>query len=352
VIAEAGVNHNGDRDKAFQLVDAAAAAGADAVKFQIFSASDLVTKSAEKACYQKAFTGGDARQLEMLQQLELPFDVFRELAVHCRDRGIIFLSTAFGQDSLYFLVDELGVNTLKIPSGDITNGPLLLAHARTRRNLIVSTGMATLGEIEDALALITFGLLGSKEAPSATAFRAAYQSSTGQDALREMVTLLHCTTEYPAPLDEINLAAMKSMAATFGLPVGYSDHSEGIAVPVAAAAMGACIIEKHFTLDRNLPGPDHKASLEPDELAEMVRMVRVVSQARGSPVKGPTRSELRNLGIARRSLVASRPILCGEVFTEENVSIKRPGTGISPMRYWEVIGTESQRDYSEDEMLK
>jgi len=350
VIAEAGVNHNGDRAMAISMVDAAAEAGADAVKFQIFAASDLVTKSAEKAGYQKAATGSDTNQLEMLQKLELPFNDFRDIAAHCKDIGITFMSTAFGHESLSFLVDELGVSTLKIPSGDITNGPLLLAHARTGKDLIVSTGMATLGEVEGALALIAFGLLGGGDVPSEAAFLAAYQSSAGQRILRDKVTLLHCTTEYPAPLDEINLAAMASMASCFGLPVGYSDHSEGIAVPVAAVAMGAGIIEKHFTLDRKLPGPDHTASLEPDELAEMVRMIRVVGEARGSQVKGPSPSELRNRDIARRSLVAGRPIRRGELFTEENVSVKRPGTGISPMRYWDVIGTESMQDYYEDEV--
>lgn len=355
IIAEAGVNHNGQRDLAFQLVDAAVTAGVDAVKFQTFNAEKLVTKSAVKADYQQKMTGSDDSQYAMLKKLELDHQTHRELIQYCQEQGVEFLSTAFDEESLDFLANGLGLQIFKLPSGEITNGPLLLAHARLGRNIILSTGMATLGEVEEALGVLTFGMLhgqNTKPSPSRSAFREAYASAEGQQLLREKVTLLHCTTEYPAPVDEINLNAMQTMRSEFGLQTGYSDHSEGITVPVAATAMGATLIEKHFTLDRELPGPDHKASLEPDELAAMVRAIRVVEQAMGDGIKSPTISELENRPIVRKSLVAAEVIQPGAVFSERNIVIKRPGTGISPMEYWEMLGKTSHTLIGEDEVLR
>lgn len=354
IIAEAGVNHNGDSKLAFQLVDAAVQAGADAVKFQTFKAENMVTKKADKADYQKQTTQSDESQYTMLKRLELSYELHHELIKYCQQHGIEFLSTAFDQESLDFLVNDLGLKTLKIPSGEITNGPLLLAHAVTGCNLILSTGMATLGEIEEALGVLAFGLLykgSSQIEPSRAAFQQAYLSAEGQAVLKQKVTLLHCTTEYPAPMEEINLNAMANMQKSFGLQAGYSDHSEGITVPTAATALGAKIIEKHFTLDRELPGPDHKASLEPDELVEMVNAIRVVEMAMGDGIKGPTPSEVKNREIARKSLVTRCKIVEGDLFTEENLVCKRPGVGISPMFYWEYLGQKSSKSLDEDQCL-
>ncbi|TLS66734.1 N-acetylneuraminate synthase [Mariprofundus erugo] len=351
VIAEAGVNHNGSLEMARQLIDAAVEAGADAVKFQTFKADKLVTGSAEKAAYQMKATGKEESQHAMLKRLELSCEVHHELLSHCNKMGISFLSTAFDEESLNFLVREIGLRTLKVPSGEITNGPLLLAHAQTGCDLIVSTGMATLEEIEAALGVIAFGLLGIEEHPSINAFRAAYESERGKSLLKEKVTLLHCTTEYPAPPADINLRAMQTMRSAFGLRVGYSDHSEGIAVSVAAAALGATLIEKHFTLDKTLDGPDHKASLEPEELSSMVAAIRTVELALGTAEKKPAASELKNRAVARKSLVASELIREGELFSMENMTVKRPGNGMSPFRYWQLLGKRASRDYASDEMI-
>jgi len=341
IIAEAGVNHNGDHEKAFQLVDMAVEAGVDAVKFQTFKAENVVTENAEKATYQKKTTGNTESQFEMLKRLELPHEVHHELKSYCKGKNIKFLSTAFDSESLDFLVNDLGLKNLKIPSGEITNGPLLLAHAQTGCDLILSTGMATLGEVEEALAVLAFGFLNStnmKLKPSREAFLEAFLSESGQKVLKEKVSILHCTTEYPAPLQEINLNAMITMRNAFGLETGYSDHSEGIIVPTAAAAMGARIIEKHFTLDKSLPGPDHKASLEYGELSEMVNAIRTVEQVLGDGVKVPVFSELKNRAVVRRSLVARTGIQRGDVISKEMVSILRPCGGKSPMEYWDVVG--------------
>jgi len=354
VIAEAGVNHNGSSEIAFQLVDAAVEAGADAVKFQTFKAENLVTKCAYKAEYQKATTGAGETQYEMLKRLELSYEMHYQLIEYCKKKGVEFLSTAFDTDSLRFLVDDLGLTTLKIPSGEITNGPLLLEHAQTGCELILSTGMATLGEVEEALGVIAFGLLGGKNSdikPSRAAFQQAYFSEQGQACLKEKVTVLHCTTEYPAPAKEINLNAMLTMLHAFGLKTGYSDHSEGITVPIAASAMGATLIEKHFTLDKTLPGPDHKASLEPDELKQMVTAIRTVEQVMGNGVKGPMPSEIKNREVARKSLVASEVIHEGDHFSEQNVTIKRPGIGKSPMGYWDLLENESNRNFQIDDQI-
>ena len=354
VIAEAGVNHNGSRNLAFELIDVAIEAGANAVKFQTFTAENLVTRNAAKADYQKQTTNADESQLAMLKRLELSHDTHRELIAYCNEEGIEFLSTAFDSNSLNFLVNGLGLETLKVPSGEITNGPFLLEYARSGCDLIISTGMATLGEVEEALGVIAFGLIHSRDSsiqPSREVFRQVYSSSEGQQLLKKKVTLLHCTTEYPAPIGDINFKAMQTMRSAFGLKIGYSDHSEGVTIPIAVAALGALVIEKHFTLDKTLPGPDHKASLEPNELKEMVIAIRTVEQAMGNGLKHPMPSELGNRNIARKSLVAADNIKSNDIFTAENLTIKRPGTGRSPMEYWEILGTEAQNDHSEDEAI-
>lgn len=354
VIAEAGVNHNGDPDLAFKLVDAAVAAGADAIKFQTFQADKLATATAEKADYQRRTTEANEKQLTMLQRLELGREVHRDLVTYCANKDIDFLSSAFDMESLEFLVNDLGLKTLKIPSGEITNGLSLLAHARTGCDLIISTGMATLDEVEAALGVIAFGLMqGSNSTiqPSRVAFTEAYGLPEAQQLLREKVIVLHCTTEYPAPIEDINLKAMQTMRAAFNLEIGYSDHSEGITVPIAAAALGACLIEKHLTLDKNMSGPDHKASLEPEELKEMVMAIRSVERAMGDGTKGPMPSEIGNRSIARKSLVAANEIRQGDIFSEDNLTIKRPGIGRSPMEYWDLLGEKSQSDYRADEVI-
>lgn len=348
IIAEAGVNHNGNDDMAFRLVDTAVEAGADAVKFQTFKAENLVTKAASKAEYQKETTDSTESQFVMLKRLELSHDTHHKLYSYCKEKGIQFLSTAFDLDSLLFLVHDLGLRTLKIPSGEITNGPLLLEHARTGCQLILSTGMATLDEVKMALSVIAFGLT-CDQSPSMKAFDTAYNTKEGQEALKEKVILLHCTTEYPAPLQDINLNAMSTMSDVFGLRTGYSDHSEGIIVPTAAVALGATLIEKHFTMDKSLPGPDHKASLEPEELKVMVSAIRIVEQVMGDGIKSPRPSEIANRGVARKSLVAATDIAQGEVFTKENIAIKRPGMGTSPMKYWDFLGDHAWKELSEDE---
>ncbi|WP_085445747.1 N-acetylneuraminate synthase [Magnetofaba australis] len=326
IIAEAGVNHNGDLVLAKRLIDAAAAAGADAVKFQTFRAERIAAAHAAKADYQKRLTDGDD-QLSMLKQLELSEADHHALIAHCQERGIAFLSTPFDIDSAR-LLRGLGLTTFKIPSGEITNLPLLREIAGYGYPVIVSTGMADLTEVGATIDALV---------------------SAGQN--REHITLLHCTTEYPAPLHSVNLRAMQTMGAEFGLPIGYSDHTPGIAIPTAAAALGATVIEKHFTLDRTLPGPDHAASLEPDELTAMVAAIRGVEQALGNGVKQPDPVELGNRDIARKSLVAARAIQPGEPFSADNVTAKRPGTGISPMFWDAVMGEKANRAYQADELL-
>ncbi len=355
IIAEAGVNHNGNKDLAYQLIDVAVAAGADAVKFQTFRAENLVTIDADKADYQKQTTNSDETQFAMLKRLELEYDVHHELLTYCDKNGIDFLSTAFDMESLDFLVNELKLKTLKIPSGEITNAPLILAHAMTDCNLILSTGMARLSEIEAALGVLAYGLLSNNEInfmPSKKEFEKAYLSEAGQKKLNEKITILHCTSEYPAPPEEINLNAMISMKNAFGLKIGYSDHSEGIVVPIAAVSLGAGLIEKHFTLDKSFPGPDHKASLEPGELKEMVAAIRTVEKVMGTGIKGPMPSEFKNRDIVRKSIYATTDIKIGETFTEYNIGMKRPGTGISPMEYWEILGNVAERSYSKEEIIK
>lgn len=350
VIAEAGVNHNGSLERALEMVDVAADAGADAVKFQTFRAELLATRAARKADYQATNTREGGSQQDMLRRLELSEDDHRSILERCTRRGIGFMSTAFDAQSLAFLAG-LGIAAVKMPSGDITCAPLLLQAARLRRPLIVSTGMATLGEIEAALGVVAFGLTRDGEPGSSREIEDAYCSAGGQEALRAHVMLLHCVTEYPAPADTVNLRAMDTMATAFGLPVGYSDHTLGIEVALAAVARGAVAIEKHFTLDRNLPGPDHAASIDPGELASLVRGIRTIESALGDGLKYPAAPEIRNRPVARRSLVAARAVRAGEPWTADALAAKRPGTGITPMAYWDILGRSAGRDYEPDELL-
>lgn len=352
IIAEAGVNHNGSLDMALKLIDVAADAGADAVKFQTFKADKVVSRFAPKAEYQTRNTGVVDSQLEMVKKLELNEEQHMVLVEHCRKRGIEFMSTPFDLDSVNFLANVIKVSRLKIPSGEITNGLILLKFAQTGKPLILSTGMSTLDEVELALGVLAFGFINSGEKPSMGAFKEAYSSNEGQAFLKEKVSLLHCTTEYPAPFDEVNLKAMDTLRDKFSLPAGYSDHTIGIAVPIAAVARGAVIIEKHFTLDRNLPGPDHKASLEPEELQQMVSSIRQIELALGTGIKQPTASELKNMAVARKSLVAAKDIKLGEAFTEANLGVKRPGTGISPLEYWDLLGKNANKEYKTDEVIE
>ncbi|MGN0311729.1 MAG: N-acetylneuraminate synthase [Lachnospiraceae bacterium] len=325
IIAEAGVNHNGSMELAKKLVDAAAKAGADYVKFQTFKPEKLVARSAGTAEYQKKNLHSDESQLEMLNKLALTQEDFRELKRYCEERNIGFLSTPFDLDSLAFL-DSLGMDFWKIPSGEITNLPYLEAIAQTDRPVVLSTGMADLAEVEAAMKVLT------------------------QQKPREII-ILQCNTEYPTPYEDVNLRAMQTMKEVFRVPVGYSDHTKGIAIPLAAVGAGAQVIEKHFTLDRTLPGPDHVASLEPDELQAMVEGIRQIEKAMGTGEKVPSSSEKKNIVAARKSLVAACRIQKGELFTSENITAKRPGDGLSPMRYHEILGQVADRDYEEDEQI-
>ncbi|GED67584.1 N-acetylneuraminate synthase [Brevibacillus reuszeri] len=352
IIAEAGVNHNGSLEMAKELVYNAAEAGADAVKFQTFKAESIISKYADKADYQKKRTSNEESQLEMVKKLELSRMMHEELVDCCRNSNIQFLSTPFDLESIDMLVSEIRVDQLKIPSGEITNAPLLLKAAQTNLPIFLSTGMSNLSEIEGALSVLSYGYLGIEEVPSLSKFMETYSSFEAQQVLRQKVTLLQCTTEYPAPYEDVNLRAMDTLATAFGLPVGLSDHTDGIAVPIAAVARGAKVIEKHFTLDKNLPGPDHMASLEPTELKQMIQAIRQVEMALGSKLKFPTLSEHKNKSIARKSLVAARSIQKGERFNHSNLTTKRPGTGLSPMLYWEWIGKEADRDYEADEVIR
>lgn len=325
IIAEAGVNHNGSFDLACKLVDAAKSAGVDCIKFQTFKSKNLVSHTAQKADYQKNTTG-DGSQVDMLKKLELSYDEFIALKKYCDKVGITFLSTPFDFDSIDFL-NSIDMPFWKIPSGEITNLPYLLALARTGKPVVMSTGMCEMEEIEAAIKVLR------------------------ENGIKD-IKLLHCNTEYPTPFEDVNLRAMQTMRDAFGLEVGYSDHTKGIEVPVAAVAMGASVIEKHFTLDRNMEGPDHKASLEPGELAAMVSSIRHIEKALGNGDKTPSPSEQKNISIARKSIVAKKLIKAGDEFTEENITVKRPGSGISPMKWFEVLGTKATRDFQEDELIE
>lgn len=353
IIAEAGVNHNGDIQLAFDLIDAAAKAGADIVKFQTFKAHKLVTKSAKQAEYQIKNSGKEESQLTMLKALELDHALHFELQAAAERQGIEFLSTAFDDESLAFLVNEVGVKRLKIPSGELTNAPFVLKHAQAGLPLILSTGMASLAEIEQALAVIAFGGLYPKQTPSGIQDCIhAYHSAAGRQFIQNNVTVLHCTTEYPAPVTEINLNVLGTFRKAFGTSVGYSDHSAGIAVPIAAVALGAEVIEKHFTLDNTLPGPDHKASLEPSELKAMVDGIRTTELALGSSLKMVQPSELKNSEVARKSLVALVDIDAGETFSTSNLGVMRPGTGLSPNLYWQMLNSTSNKSYQAGALIE
>ena len=351
VIAEAGINHNASLGLALDLVRAAARAGADYVKFQTFRPELSISRGTKKAPYQARNTGPDEDMMAMVKKFTLPLEAFAEIEACCRAENIPFISTPFDLPSVEAL-EQLRVPFYKMPSGEVTNPRLLLACARTAKPIILSTGMSTLADIEGALGVVAFGYLGKSDAEaSQRAFAEAYISEGGQAALRQNVTLLHCTTEYPTRLEDVNLNVMATLRQAFGLPVGYSDHSLGITVPVAAVALGASVIEKHFTLDKSLEGPDHRVSLDPTELAAMIRAIREVETALGQAVKRPSAAECANAAVARKSLVAARPIAKGEAFTAESLGIKRPGTGISPMRLWDMAGMVAARDYDTDELI-
>ena len=329
IIAEAGVNHNGSVELAKRLIDVAADAGVDYVKFQTFNAENLVSKTAKMADYQQRnMHDNNSSQHAMLKKLELSKEQHEELIAYCQQKDLKFFSTAFDMESLDYLA-SLKLGLWKIPSGEITNYPYIKKIASYREPVILSTGMSTLAEIQDAIAvLMEYGVL------------------------KEMITVLHCNTEYPTPMQDVNLLAMNTIKEKIAVKVGYSDHTQGIEIPIAAVALGAEVIEKHFTLDRNMEGPDHKASLEPNELKTMVTAIRNVEQALGASEKIVSTSEMKNKSIARKSIVAARHIDIGEVLTEANLTIKRPGNGVSPMRWKEVIGTKASRTYEADDKIE
>lgn len=326
IIAEAGVNHNGSIEIAKRLIEEAAKAGANAVKFQSFRAEKLVTKNAQKASYQKETTGNEEGQYEMIKRLELDYHKHEELMDYAKEKGILFLSSPFDLESID-LLERLGLEIFKIPSGEITNYPYLVKIASLRKKIILSTGMANLSEIEDALEVL--------------------QKHGAKD-----ITVLHCNTEYPTPMEDVNLSAMLTIRDAFKVPVGYSDHTEGVEIPIAAVAIGAKVIEKHFTLDKLMEGPDHRASLEPKELQAMVAAIRNIEQAMGNGKKTPSDSEKKNKAVVRKSIVAARNIREGELLTEENLTVKRPAGGLSPMRWREVLSQVAKRDFLEDEMIE
>ena len=329
IIAEAGVNHNGSLDRAKKMIDVAASTGVDAVKFQTFIAESLVTRTAVKADYQRQATDATESQFSMLKKLELSLSDFEELKARCEEKGVDFLSTPFDLVTIDMLVG-LGVNKWKLPSGELTNLLYLRKIGALKQEVILSTGMSDMDEVSAAVSVL---------------------ESSGVP--REQLTLLHCNTEYPTPMHDVNLRAMQTLESAFpGLKgIGYSDHTLGIEVPIAAVAMGAIVIEKHFTLDQTLPGPDHRASLEPDDLKAMVHAIRNIEAALGDGAKEPTESESKNRQITRKSIVAAKGIAAGTEFTEENLTVKRPGTGMSPMLWDQLIGTKAQRAYSEDEVV-
>lgn len=325
IIAEAGVNHNGDIRLAYNLIDAAKEAGADCIKFQTFKSENLVSRHAQKAAYQQVSTPQHENQLEMLRKLELSYDEFRSLKLYCDQAGIKFISTPFDLESLNFLAN-LEMDFWKIPSGEITNLPYLIAIAQTRKKILLSTGMSDLAEVTAAVNVL--------------------QHNGCID-----LTLLHCTTEYPAPIADVNLLAIKTMQEFYKLPVGYSDHTLDFDIAIAAVALGATIIEKHFTLDKTMEGPDHQASLDPHELKLMIQSIRRVETALGTGEKTPAASEIKNRPIARKSIVAKTQIIKGELFTEANLTVKRPGTGISPMSWFDLLGKPANKDYEIDELI-
>ena len=326
IIAEAGVNHNGDFSLAKKLVDEAYLAGADIVKFQTCKAENVISRYADKAEYQKVTTGTNDSQLDMVRKLMLSFDEYRQLKEYCDEKGVTFLSTAFDLESVDYL-HSIGMKLWKIPSGEVTNLPLLIKIAKLHEPIIMSTGMCELSEVEDAIKVLK-------------------ENGAGE------ITLLHCTTEYPAPYEDVNLKAMETMRNAFNCSVGYSDHTKGIEVPIAAVALGASVIEKHFTLDRNMEGPDHKASIEPSELKQMVGAIRNIEQTIGDGNKVVSNSERKNQDIARKSIIAKTDIKKGDIFSEDNITTKRPGSGINPMKWFDLIGKTAKHDYQGDYLIE
>jgi N-acetylneuraminate synthase len=352
VIAEAGVNHDGIVADALRLVDAAADAGADCVKFQTFDAASVASDQASKAVYQQRTTDPAESQKEMLQRLQLPHSAHYSLKQHAAKREIEFLSTPFDRGSLAFLVDELGLRKVKVGSGDLTNAPLLLEIARAGVSAVLSTGMATLSEIAEALEVLAFGYAHDGEPPHRAAFRDSWADPARRAALADRVTLLHCTTAYPTPLDSVNLLAIDTLRSEFGLDVGYSDHTLGIDIAIAAVARQANTIEKHLTLDRSRSGPDHAASLEPAEFKRMVEAIRSVETALGDGRKIPQPAEVENVAVARKSIVAAQRIAAGDRFDSANIACKRPGGGISPFEFWDLQSRIAAYDFEADDLIR
>lgn len=351
IIAEAGVNHNGSLDMAHRLIESAALAGVDAVKFQTFNAEKLASKSVKKAEYQIENTGNAESQFEMLKKLELSYDWHHELKQHANALGLDFLSTAFDPESLEFLA-RLDMPFIKVPSGEITNAPLLWKFARLRKKMVLSTGMATLSEVEFALAVINHAFNHDCEPGSTMEVWEKWSDADSRKNLFDNVTLLHCTSLYPTKFNDVNLKAMDTIAHAFGLKVGYSDHTQGILMPIAAVARGAVLIEKHFTLDRDLPGPDHKASLEPDELIEMTKAIRDVSVALGNSIKSPQPAEWSTRNVARQQVIAARAITAGSVISRDDLETARAGKGISASYLWDIIGSVASRSYFQGEQIE
>lgn len=351
IIAEAGVNHNGDLELAQKLIDAAVDAGADAVKFQTFKAEALASAQADKAAYQKKLTEPEETQIDMLRALELSHESHFRLKAYCDLKGIEFFSTAFDADSLRFLIESVGLTRLKIPSGELTNLPFVYQHAESGLPIILSTGMASIDEIEQSLRVIAGGYAAHAGYDFGNDWNAAYRDARVRAILQARVHVLHCVSDYPANDASLNLLAIQTLSETFGLPVGYSDHSLGIWAPVYALALGARVIEKHFTLDKNLPGPDHQASLSPAELRKMVLDIRKAELAKGSGDKVPQQSELHNRIPIRKSLVVAEPIAQGEVILPRHLTAKRPAIGMSPACYWEILGKPATRSYAVDDFL-
>ena len=352
VIAEAGVNHNGDESLAFDLINAAAESGADVIKFQTFRTDQLVTDSTLCANYQITDDQYSTRQKVLLSNLELPFATFEKLKSYCDDLKIEFMTTAFDSESLRFVNNHLNLNTLKISSGDLTNAPFLLEHARTNKEIILSTGMSNLYEIQNALSVLAYGYLdNSYENPSMIDLKSAFHSSCGQKILKKKVTLLHCNSTYPTPYAEINLNAIDTINKEYNLSVGFSDHSIGIAIPIASVALGITVLEKHITLDKTLAGPDHKVSLEPDEFKKMVEGIHQVHIALGNGKKVATPAEKDNSNSVRRTIVAQTSIKKGELFSDKNLAVKRGPMKMSPYEYWRLLGSKSSRVYSSGDLI-
>lgn len=351
IIAEAGVNHNGNLEMALELVDQAAQSGADFVKFQTFISTELASANAKKAAYQARTTDNTETQLQMLQHLELSEEDHHLIIKRCSEKGIRFLSTPFDIKSLSLLTKSFNLPVIKLGSGELTNAPLLLEAGRSAAKIILSTGMGSLAEVEEALGVLAFSMCRHGQPKTRADFLEVLLDPIVWHKLADSVTLLHCTTEYPAAMEDTNLNSMETMRRAFGLKVGYSDHTKGFGVSLAAVALGACVLEKHFTLDRTLPGPDHSASLEPEELSQLVQSVRDVELALGTGIKQPSSAEISNREVARKSLLAKRDLGAGHVLTFQDIVVKRPGNGMSPMEFWDVIGQPLESDVKKDVVI-